>query len=70
MPYCTITGLSKPYSLRSFGVARGIDAALAGHGLDGVARHEPDQEERQQRHPDEGRDHQAHTGQNESKHRR
>ena len=43
-------------------VAGGIDAALAGKRFDGIARHEADQEEGQQRDPDEGRDDQADAG--------
>ena len=50
-------------------VARGVDAALAGHGFNRVARHQADQEKRQQRHAKEGGNEQADTGQEESQHR-
>ena len=42
--------------LEQLRVPRGVDAALARHRFDRIARHEADQEEREQRHPDEGRD--------------
>src|SRR5262249_2866004 len=40
-------------------VAKRIDAALARHGLGGIAREEANKKERQQGEPDEGRNHQA-----------
>ena len=54
--------------LEQLRVPRGVDAALAGQRLDRVAGHQPDQEERQQRHPDEGRDDQRQARENETKH--
>ena len=49
-------------------VAHGVDTALARHRLDGVAGNQPDQEERQQRHPEESRDDQRQAGQEETEH--
>ena len=49
-------------------VPRGVDAALARHRLDRIAGHDPDQEERQQRHPDEGRNDEADPGEEEAEH--
>ena len=49
-------------------VSRGIDAALAGHGLDRIARHDPDEEECEQRHAEKGRDDEADTAQQEAQH--
>ena len=68
MPYWTSTGRSSPYSLSSAACRVGVDAALAGHRLDRIARHDPDQEEREQRHSDEGRDDEADAGQQKAQH--
>ena len=53
----------EPVFLEQRLVAGGVDAALAGHGLDRIAGHEPDQEEREQRHPDERRNDEAEASQ-------
>src|SRR5258708_7159937 len=45
-----------------------VDPALARHGLDRVAGNEPDQNEDQQRDSDEGRNHEAGTGEDEPEH--
>ena len=50
-------------------VPRRVHPALARHGLDRVAGNEPDQEKREQRDPDEGRDDEADPGQDEAEHR-
>ncbi len=50
-------------------VPRGIDAPLAGHGLDRVAGHDADQGEREQRHPDERRNDEAEPGEEKADHR-
>jgi len=49
-------------------VSRRVDAALARHGLDRVARNEPDQEEREQCHADECRYDEREPGQQETQH--
>jgi hypothetical protein len=49
-------------------VPRGVDAALARHRFDRVARHQPNEEEREQRHPDERRNDKAQTGGEKAKH--
>ena len=61
-------GLVEAVFLQQLRMAGRVDAALPGHGLDRVARHEPDQEEGQQRDADEGRDDEADPGQDEAKH--
>ena len=58
----------EPVFLEQRRVPRGVDAALARHGLDRIARHDPDQEEREQRHADEGRDDEADSAQQEAQH--
>ena len=45
-----------------------IDAALARHGLDRIARNEADQHEHQQRDPDEGRNHETDAREKEPEH--
>ena len=60
--------LVQPVLVHQRCVACRVDAALAGQCLDRVARHQPDQEEREQRHADEGRDDEAEAGQDESEH--
>ena len=50
------------------GVAHGVDAALAGHQQNGIAGGETDKGKGQQRDPEEGRDHQAGPGQDETQH--
>ena len=59
----------EPVFLEQLRVALGVDAALAGHRLDRVARHQADQEEREQRHADERRDDETQPGQQEAEHR-
>ncbi len=61
-------GPVEPVFLEQRRVPRGIDAALAGHGLDRVAGHDPDQEEREQRHPEKGRDDEADPGEEKAQH--
>ena len=61
-------GLVEAIFLAQLLVTHGIDAALAGEGLDRVSGNEADQEESDQRDPDEGRDDEADAGQNEPEH--
>ncbi len=58
----------EPVFLEQRLVPRGVDAALAGHRLDRVAGHDPDQEEREQRHPEKGRNDEADPGEQEAQH--
>ena len=62
-------GLVEAVFLAQLLVARGIDPALAGKGLDRIAGNEADQEKGEQRDPDEGRDDQADAGEDEAEHR-
>ena len=59
----------EPVLLEQRRVARGVDAALARHGLDRIARHDPDEEEREQRHAEKGRDDEADAGEQKAQHR-
>ena len=61
-------GPVEPVFLEQRRMPGGIDAALARHGLDRIARHDPDQEEGEQRHADEGRDDEADSAQQEAQH--
>ena len=54
--------------LQQLGVMDRIDAALARHRLDRIAGHETDQEERNQRDSDKGRNDETDAGQDEAQH--
>src|SRR3954466_13041801 len=80
MPYCTRIGLSKPYSLtraacRTSSMPRPPPLVSIGgpgpprHGFGRVPRPQPHQEEREQRHPDEGRNDERNAGEEETQHR-
>ena len=51
------------------GMALGGDAALADQELDRIARDQPDQRERDDGHPEEGRDQDAEPGNQKAQHR-
>ena len=54
--------------LEQLRVPRRIDPALPCHRLDRITRHQADQEEREQRHADEGRDDERQPGEEETDH--
>ena len=61
-------GLVEPEAVHRGGMHGGIDAALAHHHFDGVARYQVNQRKREDRDADERRYHHADAAQNKAEH--